>query len=105
MTERAHQFVEPWIAGKLLGFKPPTAINAHARDKANRGHFLKSTPGVAYALADLNAHPLRQGSPITPAELDRVEHLYADTRAGWNWYKSARYRSERARRALAEMAG
>ena len=85
-------FVSTWIAGRLLGFFPPTAVRAHAR--AHPAEFPNSTD-KGFALVDLNVHPRRQGRPISAMELIRAEALQDSFRSIWRHYKSEEYSAKR----------
>jgi hypothetical protein len=80
------------VAGRLLGFSPPIAFNTHRR--AVPGLFPNST-ARKIALADIEAHPRRNGRPISLYELVRAEREQD--------YEGARYQHyNETRRAGAE---
>jgi hypothetical protein len=91
-------FLSAPIAGRLLSFTPPTAINRYRSEHPSE--FPNSTPRL-FAVSDLAAHPRRKGRPILPTEIERAEHAQSELRATWRWYKSAGYLSAKAKTALA----
>jgi hypothetical protein len=81
-------FVSQPIAARLLDFFPPSNFARHLKE--HRELFPGSTERL-FAVADINAHPRRNGKPVSASEVIRLDNALADARAAW--------RSQNARRA------
>jgi hypothetical protein len=74
------------VAGRLLGFIPPSAIN-HYR-QSHPAEFANSTDR-RIAMADIDASPRRR-SPPTVAEILKADRACEDDRARFRFYNSSR---------------
>jgi hypothetical protein len=73
-------FASAPIAARLLGFDPPSGFGRHLRKCPDL--FPNSTPR-RFAIVDINAHPNREGRPVTAGEYLRIDYSLADDRAIW----------------------
>lgn len=75
------------VAGRLLGFNPPQALNRY-RD-ARPDEFPNST-ARRIALADVEAHPRRQGRKVAVDEYLAADRAEDANRARFRHYNAAR---------------
>lgn len=75
------------IAGRLLGFVPPSAFAAYARQ--HPGEFPNST-ARRIALIDIEAHPRRAGRAVPVEELLAADRAEDDARAKYRHYNDQR---------------
>ena len=79
------------VAARLLDFWPPSGFGRHVL--ASPELFPGGTERL-FAIADITAHPHRNGRPVTAAEFLRVDNLLAEQRAYWR-DKNARRKAGR----------
>lgn len=75
------------IAGRLLAFVPPSAFAAYARQHPDE--FPNSTER-RMALADIEAHPRRNGRAVNTAELLAADRAEDANRERYRMYNSRR---------------
>jgi len=73
-------FVSAPIAARLLGFDPPSGFGRHLREHPE---MFSNSSARRFATADINAHPNREGRPVTAGEFLRIDYALADDRAIW----------------------
>jgi len=73
-------FVSAPTAARLLGFDPPSGFGRHLREHPA---MFPNSSVRRFAIVDINAHPKREGRPVTAGEYLRIDYSLADDRAIW----------------------
>jgi hypothetical protein len=81
------------VAGRLLSFVPPGAINHY---RAQHPDEFPNSTDRRIAMVDIDRHPRRQGRPVAVDELLAADRAEDDNRARYRHYNSTRKDGDRA---------
>lgn len=90
-TKLLPAYVSLAVAGRLLGFVPPSAIN---HDRGQHPDLYPLSTPRRIAMVDLDAHPRRAGKPVSVRELLAADRACDTDRARYRMYNSTRGASE-----------